>query len=493
MYWIFVSGFLFVGSLSLTLARFPVEIYWNPDALYLPTLLTDILHNGGSLRGWSLASSPYIFPDLPLVFLLSVLTKQPFWALVSFSILQASFFVWALGRFLRTLEPQVPAKYSYSFSLLTASFLLLVSEKFPILYLFLLPAMHTSAFLATLWAWPYLYNERTPRFFFFPILSLLVMSDRILLLELYLTAALAWTRRYGSWGTIFPQLSLRFFLSGVLGFGLHTFLRTFLSMEASSKISVIESFRRISEDLIRWASQGDLPGIFFILAVIAGIWALFRGKERGFSFGFAAYLQLILLGIAPMAGLYTDEYSLRYCVPAFYLAPALFGTLILSRDLGKRKNSRNFAMLGIIIGLSSLMLLGPLIPEGSWGFQGIPKPPEVKCVDSLSETENFVLVLTDGKKAKRILVYSDKNVRALSVDFSTLEGSHSLSNREWYIFPPEGPFAVLPEGLGEARIRSFYGEPTKILECPNTKKRVLIYEDTVKIRTLLQRPFQKTK
>lgn len=494
MYWIFISSILFLLSLAATLIRCPVEIYWNPDVLYLPTVLTDVLQNGGSLRSWSLASSPYLFPDLPLVFLSSVIAGHPFWGLVGFSVLQVCFFVWALGRFLRTLEPQVPSLYSFSYALLTVSFLLLLSEKFPILYLFLVPSMHIGAFLAALWAWPFLYNEKAPRIYFFPILSLLVLSDRFLLLELYVPAVLAWARRYGRGGPEFPQVSLRFFLSGLIGFGLHALLRTFLSMQAPNRLPVLEACKRNFEDFFHWLQHGELPGIFLFFALLTAILALFRGKERGFSFGFAGYFQLILIGIPPLTGLYSDETGLRYTVPAFYMVPALFGALVISRHLGKRKNSRNVALLGAILGLGGYTIFSSPKPlQESWIFAGIPTPPEAKCVDELHRTEPFVAVVADGKTAKRIIVYSREKIRAISVDYSTLEGSHLLSNREWYLFPPEGPYAVIPEGLGEARIRSFYGNPDQIRECQNDKKAVWIYTEPNTIRNLLQRPFQKTK
>ncbi|PJZ70945.1 hypothetical protein CH373_07555 [Leptospira perolatii] len=494
MLWIWVSSFVFLISLGWALFHFPLEIFWNSDVLYLPALLTDVLRDGGSFRGWSLTPSPYFFPDLILVYLFGTFTPSYFWALICFAIFQSLLFVWVLGRFLRTLEPELPPEFSYSLSLLTGTFVLLLGEKFFALYLILLPTMHTSAFLISLWAWPYLFREKLPRYVFLPVLVLTAISDRILFLELFLPAGLAWIARYGRIGTLFPQFSIRFFLTGAISFGTYMALRSFLFIEAPGRISPVLSFSKWLGDLSRWIGEGQLPGIFILLSLFTGFWALSRSKAEGTGFAFAGFFQILLVICPPLVGLYIDEYSLRYSAPAFLITPALGISLMSSRTKERlsQKIFRNTVISVFITALFLYSFLSPT-PSGSWQFKENVKPWEAECVDELVKDEHFVFVIADFWRAKRILVYSKEEIRALHVDYSTLQGSHTISNKEWYIFPPEGPIAVLPDGLGESRIVSFYGHPTKIVKCQNSEKSLWIYEPNQKIRELLVRPFQKTK
>ncbi|GBF40419.1 hypothetical protein LPTSP1_34370 [Leptospira johnsonii] len=174
------------------------------------------------------------------------------------------------------------------------------------------------------------------------------------------------------------------------------------------------------------------------------------------------------------------------------MVPVLFGILPSIKNQNYLSHSRNFAFLGLIFGLGVFAAFGE---EGALfrDPRESIRPPETVCVDEWKEKDSFVFVLSEPRKARRILTYSEKRILAYPIDFSTLEGSYSVSNKEWFLFPPEGPIAVLPEGLGESRIKSFYGEPSRVLDCESGNGKIWIYEDNAKIRDYLQRPVQKTK
>lgn len=73
----------------------------NSDTLFLPTLLSDLLVNGGSLSDWSLPPAPYFFPDL-FVFLVSYLLGMgPYLQLLAFAVMQSSLIllaIWLLAK-----------------------------------------------------------------------------------------------------------------------------------------------------------------------------------------------------------------------------------------------------------------------------------------------------------------------------------------------------------------------------------------------------------
>ncbi|TGK03836.1 hypothetical protein EHO59_09900 [Leptospira semungkisensis] len=492
MIWLWTSIIIFIISLAFSVIGFPKELFWNTEALYLPTILLDVLRDSSPLRGWSFAPTPYFFPDLPAIFVLGYATGDIFKTLVIYAILQVTILALVLGRFIRTLEPKMGRTQSYTLSFLSLSFLFILSEKFSLLYFLYLPSTHISAFITTLWIWPYLRKEKVPKNSVFPILSLITLSDRILVFELYFAAALCWARRYGRWGISFPLISLKFFFAGAVGIALNMVLRVLLTIQSPNKIPITDSILLWWKDLVGSLLQLGLPGIFLVCSFITALWCLKKSKEWGHSLGFIGYFQLILVLLPPLTGIYTGENGLKISLPAFVMVPVLFGVLLSLRNPGDRSNSRNFAILGLIIGLG-IFTGYRRQSEGNWAPISFSRPDEVSCVDDWKEKDSFVLVLAEARKAKRIFIYSETKTLAYPIDFSTLEGAHTLSNKEWFLFPPEGPIAVLPDGLGEHRIKSFYGEPTRILDCPNGLGKILVYEETQKIIELLQRPFQKTK
>lgn len=494
MVWLWTSIIIFLVSLIFSLFTAPKEIFWNMEALYLPSVLIDVLRDGGSLRTWSFAPTPYFFPDLPIVFIFGYITENVFRTLTFYAIFQTSLLAYLLGKFVRAMEPKMPRPQSYVFSLLSLSSILLIAEKFPLLYFLYFPSVHISAFLTTLWIWPYLRREKVkiPKYSIFPLLSILTLSDRILILELYLPAALSWARRYGRWGTSFPLISIRFFATGLIGLGLHSLIKIFLAINSPKKLSTLESISHWWSDFFASILSLKLSGVFLLFAILGGVLCLRKGKESGHSYGFLGYFQLSLCLLPPLLGLYSGENSLKYSIPAIVMVPVLFGILPSVQNQNYLSHSRNFAFLGLLFGLGVFAIFG----EGEAQFRDPSesiRPPETVCVDEWKEKDSFVFVLSEPRKARRILAYSEKRVLAYPIDFSTLEGSYSVSNKEWFLFPPEGPIAILPDGLGESRIKSFYGEPTRVLHCESGSGKIWVYEDNAKIRDFLQRPVQKTK
>lgn len=492
MVWLWTSIIIFLASLIFSLFSAPKEIFWNIEALYLPSVLIDVLRDGGSLRAWSFAPTPYFFPDLPIVFIFGYITENVFRTLTLYAIFQTSLLAYLLGKFIRAMEPKMPRPQSYVFSLLTLSFLFLIAEKFPLLYFLYFPSVHISAFLTSLWIWPYLKREKVPKYSIFPLLSILTVSDRILILELYLPTLLAWARRYGRWGVSFPLISIRFFATGLIGLGLNSFIKIFLAINSPNKLSTLESISHWWADFFSAILSLKLSGIFLAFAILGGILCLRKGKEAGHSYGFLGYFQLSLCILPPLLGLYSGQNSLKYSLPAIVMVPVLFGILPSIKNQNYLSHSRNFAFLGLIFGLGIFAAFGEGAGQLRDPWESI-RPPETVCVDEWKEKDSFVFVLSEPRKARRILTYSEKRVLAYPIDFSTLEGSYSVSNKEWFLFPPEGPIAILPEGLGESRIKSFYGEPSRVLNCESGNGKIWVYDETEKIRDYLQRPVQKTK
>lgn len=390
-----------------------------------------------------------------------------------------------------------------SWVLVSISFLLLAAQNFPTLYILFLPSIHASAFLVALYAWPLLQKTFKKRDVW--ILSswivLTVASDRILFVELVVPGILAGFLYRGStgsaWKRFFPFSSKILWIAGIAGLILHSILKSFLFIEKSGRIPVLLSFAQVVRDISRfwkqaevWISSGlketvPVPAILILIFAIALFFALARIKKtKSTSFLFFFFL---ILGVAPvLTGTYIDEYSLRYAAPALILGPVF---LIFVAGFPKRGLTLSIFVLFLLV-----WFIGQKSPENPENaflrlFRTIPQ--EASCVDEISKNRPISLVVADFWNAKKIRVFSEKKIPALHAAYGTLEGSHTISNREWYLKEYPKTIAVLTEGLGAERILEVYGTPSAKTQCGG--KEFFLYEDSRKIQETLRKPFQKTK
>lgn len=86
----------------------------NSDTLFLPSLLTDVFSNGGSLSDWSLPPAPYFFPDLTVFSLLHAVGVKPYYEILVFALCQTGLLllaVWLVGKSFRHPKPWLGASF----------------------------------------------------------------------------------------------------------------------------------------------------------------------------------------------------------------------------------------------------------------------------------------------------------------------------------------------------------------------------------------------
>jgi len=79
---------------------------FNADALYLPTLMADLLGGGGALRDWYLTPAPYFFPDMPMFALAYLLGPDAYSQILIFACLQIALLALLLYVLARQLAPR---------------------------------------------------------------------------------------------------------------------------------------------------------------------------------------------------------------------------------------------------------------------------------------------------------------------------------------------------------------------------------------------------
>ncbi len=508
-----ITLILFFLSLFVSLALSPEEIYQNSDILYLPSLALDLFRDKGNFFSWSFTPSPYFFPDFPIVSILFLIFGNAQRALLTFAFLQTILCTVLLERFWifqreekkRTPLTKKDTRRIKSWILLFVSGLLLAAPEFPTLYILFLPSIHASAFLVALYAWPLLHNKLDKRraAYLFTWIVLTIASDRILVIELVIPGILAGfffsdsKSSNRSWRRFFPESSKILLLAGIGGLILHTILKSFLFIERPGKIPTLVAFSQAQKDGIRffteaqtWINSGFREGfpvaatlfVFLLISLLFGLVRIRKSKTCAFLFFF-----FLILTVAPIAsGSYIDEYSLRYAAPAFILAPFF----LISIAGFPRRN----LTLGIFLLFLLIWKISEKSPEGLENrlirlSQWVPQ--ETVCLGEIAEKEPITLSIADFWTAKKLLVFSEKKIPALHVAYGTLEGSHTISNRDWYLKDYKGTFAVFTKGLDENRVSEVYGVPSMKEVCGETS--VFLYKDSTKIQEALKRPFQKTK
>ncbi|TGL79619.1 hypothetical protein [Leptospira yasudae] len=509
-----LSLILFFLSLFYSLTRSPEGIYLNSDILYLPALALDVFRDGGNFLSWSFTPSPYFFPDFPIVSILLLFFENAYQALLCFAFLQTITFTVLMERFwIFTKEERNRKKLSKkearrvkAWVLLLISFLLLAANRFPTLYILFLPSIHASAFLIALYVWPLIHQrmEKRNAIFLFLWIALTTASDRILFIELIVPGILAGfafsftaNPKEKEWKRYFPESSKLLLFAGSAGLILHAILKSFLYIEKAGRIPAQLSLAQVTKDGIRfftearlWITSGlqgnvPVPAILLLLlafAFLVGLKRIRKTKSTAFLFFFFA-----ILALAPVAtGSYIDEYSLRYAAPALILAPFF---LCFVAGFPKR-----YLTLGIFLLFLLLLFLGQKSTENGQNqlIRLSPRvPQETACIDTIAEKTPISLVVSDFWAAKRIFVFSKKKIHSVHVAYGTLEGSHTISNKDRYLQNYTGTVAVFTKGFGELRIREVYGVPSKRFPCED--EAFLLYEDSRRIQEALRRPFQKTK
>ncbi len=354
--------------------------------------------------------------------------------------------------------------------------------------------------LVTLYAWPLIHKTFQKRQVWTLIvwITFTVASDRILFVELIVPGILAgFLFPSDMRKRVFPESSRILIASGIAGLILHAILKSFLFIERSGKISIDRSLAQVTTDCIRffteaqvWIHSGlkgkvPIPAILILILIVALAFSLIRIKKSK-SIAFLFFLFAILCFAPIVTGSYIDEYSLRYVSPALILAPFL---LLSATEFPKRTLTLTTFILFLL-----LLLIGqktsPNI-ENSFDRLFRTVPQEAQCVDEISEKTQISLVISDFWTAKRIRVFSKKRIPSIHVAYGTLEGSHTISNREWYLKDYPGTIAVFTQGLEEKRIQEIYGTPSGQTQCKELK--IYFYEDFRKIGEALRKPFQKTK
>lgn len=125
---------------------------FSSDALYLPTLFSNLLSKNGNIADWFLTPAPYFFPDYPIFLFAYLLTYlvagvEPYYQIVIFSLIQIAFTFMAIWFLAKQLLDSNAFFTTITISILLIWLALAPSQPF---YFPLISAFHYGVFLTSI-------------------------------------------------------------------------------------------------------------------------------------------------------------------------------------------------------------------------------------------------------------------------------------------------------------------------------------------------------
>lgn len=448
----------------LVLTRERPEVFFHSDMLVLPSIYRDLFVDGYSIAGWSFTPAPYFFPDMPLYFLLEGVTGNTALALGLYGMVQVILFVLGVRVLLRAFAVE---KYLPLPGFVTG-ILIFLSIQIKPLVIFLLPSAHFSSFLVGIFLFALLYRAmetgRGNRLLSF-LIVLMIGSDRIFLLHFGLPA-LVLTFLSLRREPVGARKTLRYLGAGmVLGLVGYGILKNVLYIERAGRIPLLTSLSTFGRDmgfLLADSIVFKLLILSWFLSVVGALFLYFRrGREPAFL---SLFVFLVFTGLVPpLVGSYMDLYSSRYNIYVLIVSVLFLFALAGSYarpawrvPLWSGVMILWFAMGAIVYRMEPFRALAEYRSE------------LVDCLDNRFSDSEVRMGLADYWNAKRITIFSKKGLRAYHVDYTSLQPSFTLSNRNWFACSgdrcPEFRFVVATH-LDQGRWVKLHGEPTERIAC----------------------------
>lgn len=519
---IYVLIILIFAVSILYLSQKMINLFFDPDLLYLPVLFQDLFYHGGHYLDWNLTPVPYFFPDWFIFFIAFCLTKNVYFQLLIVACINVLLMYLALRLIYQTF---FPTKKAVLFSLTSISGFLFLStymsrfhdelvvmltQPYEAVYL---PNIHVGAFTVGLfYVWIQLkllaeteINTRSYFLFFAVLISLATgMSDLLYIIQFSLPVFLAYLfllkRKINiNKVFIFSFVPLLFSLLGgglikyivhrstLWGYLEHPSLDTFSFpiIKIVFNFFIVEFFKKVSPLIF-------LVFLVFYLSVIyifinstfkKNIKKNFYVLDDKLVF-FNAFILFSV--IITMLAIGLGKPAIRYIYPFFYF-PIVNFFYIGYFFKNKQKINHYLSYLALAILTFLIVLSLKFYFFSTTKLKKEYYPEAIQCIDNALRTEGHNGV-ADYWQAFPTAMLSHEKITVVPIQ-RDLKPFNFIANIKW--FSEQYSFAILdknsPSPLkqtllvpDEMLIRRINGEPKKTIVCGD--KKLLIYPKN-KLRT----------
>ena len=509
--------FLFLLALGLGnifanyISGSPIQSYlFNSDALYLPTLFSDIFANDGQIKDWFLTPAPYFFPDYPMFFLAYLVGATPYSQIIAFALIQTALTFFAIWFVARTAT-KINSFLTASTALLILIWLALttmdsyspLSVGEPFVYI-LNSAFHYGAFLSSILLsalWIKINNEdkNNKTIAIFLLMAIIAyattLSDNLFLVQFIapliavqiLTAA---AERDFSFKNKIPPILIA--ICGLLGSMSYKWI-----VENQTRHLTVIGLDKLSSNLkdiyniLHLAIIGNPAfGLIFLLyigIVLRSFIQLMRGEKEGSGLSWLAIFSF--LSFCATIGAFSLVSNLPIPIQGRYLIPALSWPVIVVLIFLSGRLRDRFFYLAIAISLPALAFMN-WSSYHSIMSNGIEKqyyPEEISCIDNALEKENLHNGIAQYWDAKHLQNFSRLNLNIAQHSGDLVE-YYWITSKKY--FKPSYDFAIISEDAAPAyKISSdlltrINGVPKFVKSCGS--KSVLIYgKDKMRVRKIV--------
>lgn len=469
---------------------------FNSDALYLPTLFSDIFSKGGEIKDWFLTPAPYFFPDYPVFLISYFLGSETYNQIVIYSIIQSILcflVVWFLAK-------QILKKNEFFISAVILVVLIWLSLKTDGPFVFLLnSAFHYGIFLVAILfvAFWLRYNSKQymkNNLLFYLLTGLLVffstLSDSLFIVQviapLTVTVALYSLKQQDfSLRNKLPLAWVIFF--SALGLISYDFI-IIKSTRYSAEIGTINFFSNLNNIytviyvLLKSSVVSFVFFIFYITFVFRSFFRLLFNKDNNDKLAWLTIFSFLsICSTVCVASLVVNlPLTSRYFISALSW-PVIVVFIYLSNCFYKK-----IIPVGIIISFLLTCILSFesyfIIKDNELIYEHYPS--DIACIDEVLKRENVNNGIAQYWDAKYIQNFS-------RLDLNVAQYFNDLTEMRWItsdkFFKEKYDFAIIAEKAEESYkisssiLKRLNGEPKEIVSCE--ERTVYIYgKDKLRVK-----------
>ena len=471
----------------------------NADALYLPTMFSDVFAKGGHIKDWYLTPAPYFFPDFPIFLVAYLVGPNPAIQIVAYAVIQATLTFLAIWFLAQTTKNNVPIFTAAAITVALTYFALndVAGYRF-----FLSSAYHYGAYLgsillAALWI-QMLREETKTKQTLFLVLAMGVafaatLSDKIFLAqcvapliatELLLSVA---ARDY-SIKKFYPLGLVT--LSSLIGAASYGWIvkypiRFNLSIGTKDMYSELaENIRLLLSTITAHPSLGFIL-LVYVLAIIACFLRLKNiGRVHDASTWFTIFSLLSICSTVGAVLLATNLPAVdRYQLPVQFWSVVVVGLFVSDRLRGR------FVPVAVTLSLVAFVSMGRtsyrLVRTN--GLKTSYYPDDISCIDNALRKHGLSNGVANYWDAKYIQNFSKLGLNIAQYNNRLVEGRWITSKK---YFKPSYDFAIIdvgaepPYNISSPLLVQLSGAPKVVETCG--RREIYVYDkDKMRIRKSL--------
>ena len=496
--------FLLILSLANILASYvsgsAIQSHlFNSDALYLPTLFSDIFQNNAKLDDWFLTPAPYFFPDYPAFTLAYLIGSNTYSQVIAFALIQTAltfFAIWFVARVTTNVNSFLAASTTLVILIWLA---LSAGQPFALI---LKSAFHYGAFLSAILLvalWIKFDNEEKSKkkiatfLLMAAITYVTTLSDNLFLVQ-FIAPLIAIQILTSIAGRDFslknnaPLILLA--VCSLLGSISYKWI-----VENQTRYPTAIGIDKLSSNLkdiyqLLHSATVDNPafGLIFLLyigIVLNSFTRIMRGEKEGSGLSWLATFSFLSF----CATLAAVSLVTNLPITSRYLIPALSWPVIVVFIFLSYRLRDHFSNLAIAI---SLLTLLPM----SWSSyhsimrNGIAKeyyPEEISCIDNALEKENLHNGIAQYWDAKYLQNFSRLNLN-VAQHFDNLGEMHWITSEKY--FKQTYDFAIISENaappykISSDALTRINGSPKFVKTCGS--KLVFVYgKDKMRVKKIV--------